>query len=380
MEKLYECDPYLTRFTAAVQCCQPGAHGWDVVLDRTAFYPEGGGQPWDTGILGGRAVTQVHTCQNQVVHSCDGPLEEGAEVEGEIDWTRRFDLMQQHSGEHIVSGLAHAMYGCDNVGFHLGTDTVTIDLNVVLDQNQVQALEDAANRYLWTDPKICITFPAPQALESLEYRSKKALTGQVRIVSFPGADTCACCGTHVGSAGQIGLVKLLSCQGFRNGVRIELLCGQRALRHLSAHREQNRQISQALSAKPFETADAVRHMLEEVQGLKTRLAALEDARFAQIAAAYDGTGDVLHFEPSLSPDGLRRLTDAIAGHCGGLAACFSGSDDGGRPYALAQRGGDLRTLTQAMNAALHGRGGGKPDFVQGNVQATQAEICTFFAR
>lgn len=380
MDKLYEQDPSLTRFTATVTCCRPGAHGWDVILDRTAFYPEGGGQPWDTGTLGGRTVTQVHEREGQVVHSCDGPLAEGAVVDGEIDWARRFDLMQQHSGEHIVSGLAHAMYGCDNVGFHLGAETVTIDLNVVLDQTQVQALEDAVNRYLWADRALCVTFPSPQELEVLDYRSKKALTGRVRIVCFPGADTCACCGTHVRSSGQVGIVKLLSFQHFREGVRIELVCGQRAVRHLSAHRDQNRQISEHLSAKPLETAAAVRRLTDEMQALKARLTQLEDARFAQIAAGYAGAGDVLHFEDGLSPDGLRRLADAIAGACGGRAACFSGSDGAGRPYAIGLRGGDLRPFLKTLNDTLDGRGGGKPDFAQGSVQATRDAIIAFFGR
>ena len=176
--------------------------------------------------------------------------------------------MQHHSGEHIVSGIAHARYGCENVGFHMGSDVITIDLSVELTQEQVRELEEAANRYIWEDHPIQIAFPSPQELEVLTYRSKKALTGRVRIVSFPGADTCACCGTHVSSSGQVGLVKLLSCQKFRSGVRIELVCGKRALDHLSRVWEQNHQISNLLSAKAGETAGAVARLLEENQTLK----------------------------------------------------------------------------------------------------------------
>ena len=223
MEKLYEENPFLARFTARVRSCAQGRKGWDVILDRTAFYPEGGGQPYDLGTLGGVQVLEVHEREGHVVHTCSAPLEEGSTVEGEIDWARRFDLMQHHSGEHIVSGLAHTMYGCDNVGFHMGADVITIALNVELTQDQVRALEAAANRYLWEDHPVQITYPSPEELAHLEYRSKKAIEGQVRIVSFPGADTCACCGTHVSSSGQVGLVKLLSCQKFRSGVRIELV-------------------------------------------------------------------------------------------------------------------------------------------------------------
>ena len=273
--------------------------------------------------------------------------------------------MQHHSGEHIVSGIAHARYGCENVGFHMGSDVITIDLSVELTQEQVRELEEAANRYIWEDHPIQIAFPSPQELEVLTYRSKKALTGRVRIVSFPGADTCACCGTHVSSSGQVGLVKLLSCQKFRSGVRIELVCGKRALDHLSRVWEQNHQISNLLSAKAGETAGAVARLLEENQTLKGHLAALEDARFAALAGQYRDAGDLLLFEESLSPDGLRRLAAAVLETCGGRCACFSGQDGSGYRYAIGQAGGDLRELTRALNQALSGRGGGK----RGSVRA-----------
>ena len=355
MEKLFELDPYLTHFTACVQSCVQSRKGWDVVLDQTAFYPEGGGQPYDLGTLGGASILEVHEREGRVVHTCDRPLEPGSQVEGDIDWSRRFDLMQHHSGEHIVSGIAHARYGCENVGFHMGSDVITIDLSVELTQEQIQELE------------------------VLEYRSKKALTGRVRIVSFPGADTCACCGTHVSSSGQVGLVKLLSCQKFRSGVRIELVCGKRALDHLSRVWEQNHQISNLLSAKTGETAGAVARLLEENQALKGRLSAMEDARFAALAGQYRDAGDLLLFEEGLSPDGLRRLAAAVLETCGGRCACFSGQDGSGYRYAIGQVGGDLRELTRALNQALSGRGGGKPGFVQGSVQAEQTAIRDFFA-
>ena len=379
MEKLFELDPYLTHFTACVQSCVQSRKGWDVILDQTAFYPEGGGQPYDLGTLGGTFVLEVHEREGHVVHTCDRPLEPGSQVEGDIDWPRRFDLMQHHSGEHIVSGIAHARYGCENVGFHMGSDVITIDLSVELTQEQVRELEEAANRYIWEDHPIQIAFPSPQELEVLTYRSKKALTGRVRIVSFPGADTCACCGTHVSSSGQVGLVKLLSCQKFRSGVRIELVCGKRALDHLSRVWEQNHQISNLLSAKAGETAGAVARLLEENQTLKGHLAALEDARFAALAGQYRDAGDLLLFEESLSPDGLRRLAAAVLETCGGRCACFSGQDGSGYRYAIGQARGDLRELTRALNQALSGRGGGKPGFVQGSVQADQAAIRSFFA-
>ena len=380
MKKLYEENPYLTRFTVRVLSCVQGKKGWEVTLDQTAFYPEGGGQPYDTGTLGGVRVLEVHEREGRVIHICEAPLEAGAPAEGEIDWARRFDLMQNHSGEHIVSGLAHAKYGCDNVGFHMGAGTITIDLNVELSQEQLQELEAAANRYIWEDHPVQITYPSPQELERLEYRSKKAIQGQVRIVSFPGADTCACCGTHVSSSGQVGLVKLLSCQKFRSGVRIELLCGKRAFLYLSQIWEQNHAVSNLLSVKALETSRGVQRQLKETQGLKERLAALEEARFAALAGQYREAGDVVLFEPGLSPDSLRRLTGAVQSACRGRCVCFSGEDGQSYQYAAGLPGGDLRPLAKAMNQALRGRGGGKPDFVQGSVQAVRAEIEQFFAQ
>lgn len=379
IEKLYEQDAFLTRFSAVVESCVQGKKGWDVILNQTAFYPEGGGQPYDLGILGGAHVLEVHERDGRVVHTCDAPLPAGAAVEGEIDWPRRFDLMQHHSGEHIVSGIAHSMWGCDNVGFHMGTDVITIDLNVLIDEAQLHTLELAANRYIWEDHPIVITLPTPAELETLEYRSKKALTGQVRIVSFPGADTCACCGTHVRSSGQVGLVKLLSVQKFRDGVRIELVCGERALKHLSAAMEQNSQVSSLLSAKPMETAAAVKRQLEEISALKSRILTMEDAQFTALAREYAGAGSVLLFQEGLSPDSLRRLCDKVLQDCGGRCACFSGSDGAGYKYAVGEKNGDLRALVKELNQSLHGRGGGKPGFAQGSVQADRAAIEVFFS-
>lgn len=379
MEKLYEQDPFLTRFSATVEACTQGKKGYDVLLDQTAFYPEGGGQPYDLGTLGGANVIEVHEREGRVVHTCDRPLKGGSQVEGEIDWQRRFDLMQHHSGEHIVSGIAHRKWGAENVGFHMGSDVITIDLSVVIDEEQLRELEQEANAYIWADHPISVTYPSPAELEKLTYRSKKPIDGQVRIVSFPGADTCACCGTHVRTSGQVGMVKLLSVQKFREGVRIELVCGGRALRYMDALAGENHRISNLLSAKPFETAKATQRLLEENSALKARLLAMEDQRFAALAGEHTGAGDLLLFEPDLSPDALRRLCDAVGKVCGGRCAIFSGDDGQGYKYAVTLPAGDLRELGKALNAALNGRGGGKPNFIQGSVQCTRSEIQSFFA-
>ena len=377
-KKLYYEDPFLREFTAAVISCEEVKGGYLVTLDRTAFYTEGGGQPYDTGVLGEANVLEVHDKGGVIAHLCDKPLAAGESVDGRIDWTRRFDHMQQHSGEHICSGLICARFRCDNVGFHMGAESVTIDFNADISWDELLEIEEAANRYICEDHPIDIHFYRGAELDAVEYRSKKPLEGDVRIVAFPGADCCACCGTHVARSGQVGLVKFLSVQKFREGVRIELLCGGRARRYLSACWEQSLRIGQALSVKPVASAAAVERLQGELGALKLRCAKLEESVFAQTAAQYAGRGDVLLFADELSGDSLRRLCDAVANACGGRCAVFAGAD-GAYKYAIGRADGDLRELTKKMNAALSGRGGGKPNFVQGSVSCERAAIEAFFA-
>ena len=375
--KLYYENAYTQDFTAVVQSCEAVKNGFAVTLDRTAFYPEGGGQPADHGTLGEARVLDVHEKDGVVTHLCDRALSVGAEVGGRIDWARRFDHMQQHSGEHIISGLLCSTFHCDNVGFHMGADVVTIDYNAPITWEQALEVERRANAYIWADHPIRIWYPSAEELAALPYRSKKELTGAVRITEFPGADRCACCGTHVASSGQVGLLKLLSCQKFRDGVRLELLCGQRALDCLAAGWEQARQIGQALSVKPQSTFAAVSRLQEELLSLKEKAARLEEADFAHTAAQYRGAGSVLHIAEPLDGDGARRLCDAIAKAAGGRCAVFAGQD-GDYRYAVIESGGDLRQFIKDMNTALHGRGGGRDGFAQGSAACTAEEVRTFF--
>ena len=377
-EKLYYQDPYQTTFTARVLTCEPSKGGCLVTLDRTAFYPEGGGQPADHGVLGGVTVTDVHEKDGVIFHTCDKVVELGSTVEGSIDWTRRFDHMQQHSGEHILSGLLCSLYDCSNVGFHLGADTVTIDYDRELTWEQVLEAERQANEAIWRDTPAEITFPAPDALAQLDYRSKKELTGQVRIVSFPGADCCACCGTHVRRAGEVGLIKVLSCQKFREGIRLEILCGQRAYRYLSRIYEQDHAVARLLSVKPQDAFAAVERQNAELTAAKLRMTELEDRLFALRAQSLAGRGDVLLLEPPMRPDGARKLADTAARAAGGLAAVFAGERDS-YVYALVHAGGaDISPLVKRLNSALSGRGGGRNGFAQGSVQADRTAICDFF--
>ena len=372
-EKLYYADSFLTEFTARALSCEKTKNGWEVQLDRTAFYPEGGGQPSDHGTLGGAAVSDVRERDGVIYHTCDRALEVGSQAAGTIDFQRRFDFMQQHSGEHIVSGILCGRFHCDNVGFHIGHELVTIDFNAVLTAEDVQEVELLANRYIWEDHPIRVSWPSQAELDALHYRSKKALSGAVRIVTWPEADCCACCGTHVRSSGQVGCVKLISCQKFREGVRIEMAAGGRALAYINAIAQQNSQVSQLLSAKPTATAAAVERVQKELYTLRGRVAALEESDFARKAQLYAGAGDVLLVEGAMSAESIRKLCTAVQESAGGRCAVFAG-EDGMYQYAVSQPDGDLRALAKEINAALNGRGGGKPGFIQGSVQAGAADI------
>lgn len=376
--RLYYEDVYKKEFTATVLECRERKKGFTVILDESAFYPEGGGQPSDVGTLGDAKVTEVHEKDGELLHYTDKALEVGAKVEGKIDWARRFDLMQQHSGEHMVSGLIHEAYGYDNVGFHMGSDTITIDLNGPLDEAQLAEIERKTNQKIWEDTQIKIIYPTAEELEKIDYRSKKELTGQVRIVEFPGVDICACCGTHVTHTGEIGMVKLLSVEKFREGVRIEMICGKRVLDYLNMVNDQNHQISVKLSAKMDKTAQAVERLQEENFRLKGQVGQLVDDMCRKEAERYAGSGSVLIFMDGMDADSVRKLADAVTQTCQGCCAVFSGNADGSYKYAIGEKDGDLRQFTKEMNAKLNGRGGGKPFFVQGSVQASEKEIRNFF--
>lgn len=376
--KLYYEDCHLKTFPCRILSCLETDRGWEIVTDATAFYPEGGGQACDLGELGVVRVLDVRERGETVVHLCDAPLPEGAEVTGGIDWPRRFDLMQQHTGEHIVSGLVNRKWGYHNVGFHVGADVITIDFDGPIPADALEALELEANRAVWENLPVEVTIPAPEELARAVYRTKRALDWPVRIVRVPGYDSCACCGVHVARTGEIGIIKLLSVMSFRGGTRMEMACGSRALGLVNTAFNQNRLVSQIFSAKWQETGAAAQRMNAALEEEKLRCVGLYRRLYTHIAREYTAAGDVLRFEEGLEPVQIRELADAIAQVCGGRAAVFSGEDGSGYAYALVTHRGTLREFGKAMTAALDGRGGGKDGFQQGRVRANRAQIEEFF--
>ena len=370
-KKLYYNDSALLCFEAVVTGCTEVKGGYQVTLDQTAFYPEGGGQPWDTGFLDDAAVLQVVEAGEEVLHLCSKPLAVGKTVTGTVDGDRRLDLMQQHTGEHILSGIICSKYGASNVGFHVGAQFIEIDFDRPIPVEDIPVLEAAANGAIWKNlPVIC---DYPEQLGT--YRSKKELEGPVRIVEVPGYDRCACCGVHVKCTGQVGIIKIVSMVKFHQGVRLELLCGKRAYEYVAAVAEQNKQISGLLSAKPLETAAAAKRLTEQLAAEKFRAAGLEKKLFEAIAGNYVNQKIALHFEEALSSAGVRELADRI-GKVVCTAIVCAGNDEAG--YSICIIGNNAKELGSACAAALNGRGGGKPEAFQGNLKASRAEIADFF--
>ena len=378
--KLYYENCLLQTFDAQVLSCEKTEKGYLVTLDATAFYPEGGGQACDLGRLGEANVLDVRERGEEVVHLCDAPLTVGQSVCGTIHWERRLDQMQQHSGEHILSGLIHEKFGYHNVGFHVGKEAMEVDFDGPITWEELLELEAKANAAVWQNLPVQWEYPAPEVLAQLTYRSKKALDWPVRIVTIDGYDRCACCGVHVERTGQIGIIKVLSCVKFHQGVRIEMLCGKRAFDYLTRVQEQNRQVSRLYSAKPLNTAAAAEQMQQQLTREKYRVAALEKQLFAKIAREYENAGDVVYFADELTPGSLRELADAIAQSCGGTAAVFSGTDEQGYSVCIFRKEGDVRQLGQSLCKTLDGRGGGKPGQFQGSLKASRTAIEAFFAK
>ena len=374
-EKLYYHDSHLAEFTAVVLSCEPLKKGWGVVLDRTAFFPEGGGQLADTGTLGGARVLDAHERGGEIVHTTDAPLPVGETVTGRLDFEQRWRRMQNHSGEHILSGLVHGRFGYDNVGFHMGDDCMTIDFSGELSEEQLREAERAANEVVRRDLPIRTCFPEPQALAAMDYRSKLELTEDVRIVEIEGVDRCACCAPHVSRTGEVGLVKILDAERHRGGMRLSVVCGLDALEILDGYQQSVTEISRLLSARRGEVAAAVRRVLAERETLRVGRDALGAELIRLYAAAQAETaGNLLVFDSLLDEVAQRELVNLLMAKAGGFAAVFCGDDDGGWRYVIGSLHRDLRAGAKLINAAVGGRGGGKPQMIMGRAAASRAEI------
>ena len=374
MNELFYREPYLKEFDSVVLTCEESKQGYVITLEDTLFYPEGGGQPCDFGTLNAIDVIDVQRKNDIVYHTVKEEIPVGKKVHGIIDWKRRFDHMQNHTGEHIVSGIIHKHYGYENVGFHMG-DVIQIDMSGPLTWEQLMLVEQEANEVIYSNVPVEITYPTKEELEKIPYRSKKELIGKVRIVTIGDADICACCGTHVAYTGEIGLVKILSVIKHKDGVRIEMLSGNRALEFLRKEHEEAQHISQALSAKVLEIDQAVDKLLVSNEQLYLQKKNMADILLEQKINIYEeGASFVLDFEEGMERTSLVNFADKMLKekNIGTVAIC--NQERQGYSYIILSQSLNLRDYVKELNTSLNGKGGGKPDIIQGSFQANKEEI------
>ncbi len=376
-QRLYEQDSFCRTFTATVLSCMPVDGGYAVVLDRTAFFPEGGGQAADGGMLDGVPVLDVQLADDEIVHTMASPLPVGSVVNGELDWAVRFSRMQKHTGEHIVCGIIHRLYGLTNVGFHLGSEDVTLDLDGELTREQLDDIEERANRIVAANVAVTATYPPADELAAMDYRSKKAIDGAVRIVTIAGYDRCACCAPHVSATGQVGLIKLLDFIRYKGGIRIHMQCGMDALADYRMRYTQTAAVAAMLSVKQTAVTQGVERLLAQREGLTHALRmAQKECLQLRLAALPSNGGRQILVLSTMEGDLVRELALAGSERCGDLCAVFAGDDASG--YMFAAAGGALTAFGAALRQTLFAKGGGSAQCIQGRVSATAAQLQAFW--
>lgn len=378
-EKLFDFDGYLLSFDSRVLSCTEIESGYAVVLAATAFAPEGGGQRSDIGRLGGAAVSDVRILDGIITHIIDAPLAVGEIVHGEVDRERRIRHLQNHTGEHIVSGLLHSHYGYNNVGFHLGSEDVTLDIDGALDEDMLRGIERAANEVVTANLAVRAEYPGPAVLKSLSYRAKLDLTENVRVVTIEGVDACACCAPHVTRTGEIGMIKLISAMRYKGGTRIHMKCGFDALDEFNAEYARAVAISNRLSLPREAIAEGVDKLWEDLAAANFRIVGLKRELIALKAdAAKQTDGNLVFIEKDMDAGDLRMLVSAAADKAGGVCAAFSEDGKGCYSFVAMVRDEDFEAWRKTFCDKLNARGGGRAPFLQGKANCTEGRIREFF--
>lgn len=373
-QKLFYENQYIKEFNATVVSCTEGKRGFEVILDKTAFFPEGGGQPGDTGFIGNATVIDTVESGEDIIHICSDAV--SGDVECRLDFEKRFSFMQQHTGEHIFSGIIHSICGCDNVGFHMGEHNITVDFNCAVTLQQLEEAEKLSNEAVFANIPVEAIYPSDDELCNYDYRSKKEIKGQVRLTKIGDVDLCACCGTHVAFTGEVGIIKVISMANYKSGVRITLQIGRKALADYCEKNKSVHEISALLKAKTEEITPAVKRVMAQLQEARYKYSALKKEIFAFRAADVSGE-KYIAFDDGGEAEDARIFSDMLAEKCG-IAAVFSGNDEAGYKYAITSRTEDVRAIGKELNSACNGRGGGKSDMVQGSVAAKREEIENFW--
>lgn len=374
-EKLYDYDGYATEFDAVVLSCEDTGKGFKTLLDRTLFFPEEGGQCCDTGKIDGADITHVELCGDEIYHYSKTCFEVGTTVHGVIDFAPRYRNMQNHTGEHIICGIAHKLHECENVGFHLGADYVTMDLDKPLTQEDIDNIEVLANEAVYKNVPVTAYYPDKSELDTIAYRSKTEIKGGVRLVIVEGYDVCACCAPHVARTGEIGIIKILDWINYKGGVRLNILCGSDAVRDYDERYRRNLRISNLLSAKQEEVCSAVERLLDEISSLKQQISEKSSVIAKMYVDAVEATHEnICVFATDVSRDEMRNIMNGIKDKTPGIAAVFCGDDESGYNYIAGSNSVDLKAVAQEFNKALSGRGGGTPQMIQGTVKSLKKEI------
>lgn len=377
-EKLYYKDSHLHEFEAEVTECRKEKKGFALILDKTAFFPEGGGQLPDTGYIGEARVTDVQEINGEILHYTDREIKAGTAVKCALDYEQRLRRMQNHSGEHIVSGITHKLHGYNNVGFHMGEECMTLDFDGELEEKDILEIETLANEAVRKNIPIIAEFPDPDKLKNIDYRSKLELTHDVRIVTIEGVDCCACCAPHVSMTGEVGVIKILEAERHRGGMRLSVVCGMDALQNYRLRQDSNSAISVLLSSKRDKTAEAVERLKNERDGYKERISQLSMELIKLKAESFcQREGNICVFDDILDEVALRELVNLLMEKCTGMAAAFSGSDEKGWRYIIGSKNQDLRKNAAAINSGIGGRGGGKPAMIQGSAGESRENIEKF---
>ncbi len=375
--KLYETDSYIKEFTATVLSCDEKNGEYFVTLDKTAFFAEGGGQGADTGKMGEANVLDVQIKDGIIYHKTDKPVKTGETVNCAIDWDIRFSRMQNHSAEHLVSGIIHKLYGYNNVGFHLNDSLVTLDCDGPLDEEDIKKIERGANKAIYANKSINILFPTADEIDNYEYRSKLEITENLRLVEIEDYDLCACCAPHVAKTGEIGIIKILSFIPYKKGTRIEMVAGLLAFNDYCNIHNSTKAIMNLLSAKRTEAVETVERVYNELNSLKYENKKLS-AELALLQMEKHQINDgVCVFVKNASYDELRNCSNTLIDaypYC----YAFSNTDGDNFIYTVASKEHNVRENVQKLNQAFNGKGGGRDFYAQGKIIATREEIMTFF--
>ncbi len=378
-KKLYYENSYLTEFEAEVVRCEAYKDGFAVVLDQTAFYPEGGGQPTDEGFLNNVKVSYVFIEEEVIYHMVDQPFEVGSKIIGKINFERRFDFMQQHSGEHIVSGIIHTRYGYNNVGFHLSDEYMTADLDGELTEEQIKEVERLANEAVFRNIPIRAELFEQEAVKNRDYRSKIEIIGKVRLVEIGEYDVCACCGTHVERSGEIGVIKCISQERHRGGMRLTLLCGKRALKDYEHRLMITKEVGAMLSTKTEKIVEVFSKQQEELGSLKQKLASVTNDLLSFRAQDYIQKGQNFIYEDNLTVDEIRKLCVLLT-ELSDKVFLVTTTEGNSIKYALGSSTQDVRPISKMLNTTFSGRGGGRAELCQGNLTGDIEQIKEYISQ